>query len=521
MSVTAFVTRRLTQGSFIAGLHGDHAWKVTMVTAGELEASATALITPLPPEFRRQHIYEEHFQSKEMAHRLAKSEPGQREVVWRRLALGGPQVVRVISSFHCVTGVRNPTRAMTHATRQIDAPPVEGADLKPSRRIESEHEDIARKARELGSDRPAAGDQVRAFFEFVKDLATEPDWGPASALECLRQESGNSGSKSRLLIGLCRSRGIPARLVSGLILVGSLEQGAHFWAEAWVNGQWLPMCPTNDHYGIRSFPRNYLVLKIGDDDLVRGRIKSLQSSFIVQELIGNIDSIEEARLSTIQSFWRRISIYRLRPGEQHVVRFLMLLPLGALIVCLYRIVIGVLTYGTFAPALLGLAFLDLKSLPWGLTIFVLTVLVGWAIRHALDPYHLQMVARTAALLTLIVTFLIVMIMIGGHYELAGAQYVSLFPLVILTHLVERFWTIEAEDGPGASFKTLLGTLVVAVTVSVALSPDAVTNWLFRYPETTGLVLAAELLLGRYTGYRLSELYRFGDLIKEEKQSQVE
>jgi hypothetical protein len=82
--------------------------------------------------------------------------------------------------------------------------------------------------------------------------------------------------------------------------------------------------------------------------------------------------------------------------------------------------------------------------------------------------------------------------------------------------VERFWTIEAEDGTAVSFKTLLGTLAVAVTVSVALAPYAVTAWMFHYPETLGLVLAAQFVLGRYTGYRLSELYRFGDLVQEEQ-----
>ena len=34
------------------------------------------------------------------------------------------------------------------------------------------------------------------------------------------------------------------------------------------------------------------------------------------------------------------------------------------------------------------------------------------------------------------------------------------------------------------------------------------------PETLGLVMAAQLLIGRYTGYRLVELWRFRDLIKD-------
>jgi hypothetical protein len=36
--------------------------------------------------------------------------------------------------------------------------------------------------------------------------------------------------------------------------------------------------------------------------------------------------------------------------------------------------------------------------------------------------------------------------------------------------------------------------------------------MFQFPETLGLVMAAQLLLGRYTGYRLSELFRFRDFV---------
>jgi hypothetical protein len=35
------------------------------------------------------------------------------------------------------------------------------------------------------------------------------------------------------------------------------------------------------------------------------------------------------------------------------------------------------------------------------------------------------------------------------------------------------------------------------------------------PSPRGVALACQFLLGRYMGYRLSELYRFRDLIQEE------
>ena len=42
----------------------------------------------------------------------------------------------------------------------------------------------------------------------------------------------------------------------------------------------------------------------------------------------------------------------------------------------------------------------------------------------------------------------------------------------------------------------------------------------RFAQTLGLVLAAQLLLGRYTGYRLTELSRFGDLAQRPEERAI-
>src|SRR2546429_3567117 len=69
-----------------------------------------------------------------------------------------------------------------------------------------------------------------------------------------------------------------------------------------------------------------------------------------------------------------LSFSTLPPEEQQFVRFLFLLPVAALVVSVFRVIIGLPTYGMFAPALLGLIFRDLRAMPWGLGTFVLTVL---------------------------------------------------------------------------------------------------------------------------------------------------
>jgi transglutaminase-like putative cysteine protease len=513
LSVAVLLARRYALGAETEGPPG---WRISLVVEGTLTLRDGSLTAVRPLDFRRQHIADERFQSTKDLRDPVKTRKvvsGQRNYTWRRQLImgGGPQPFRLEYSF--LASLQRPTPAMERQTAKIDAAPAPGTLVKSTPRIQSRDEQITRIAAAQAPDGLPLVERVRALFDYVAALETRPAPASQTALAALR--GGNASGKSRLLVALCRNRGIPARLMGGLILGGDEVQKMHRWVEAWVDGRWLPMCPTHGHFGQRAFPENYLVLRVADGPAVAAHGARYQYTLTVQNTHGSVADGSTQAPSAARTFWRNLSLFSLRPVEQHLVKFLLLLPLAALIVSFVRTIIGIPTFGTFSPALVGLMFVDLKSLTWGLPIFVLTVLVGWGIRRLLDRYNLLQVPRVSAMLTLIVLFLIVMIVAASRLGVTTTQYVSLFPLVILTHLVERFWTVEAEDGTAASFRTLLGTLVVAVGISLALAPEAVGTWMFRYPETLGVVLAVQILLGRYTGYRLSELYRFDDLIRDD------
>ena len=54
-------------------------------------------------------------------------------------------------------------------------------------------------------------------------------------------------------------------------------------------------------------------------------------------------------------------------------------------------------------------------------------------------------------------------------------------------------------------------MLVAVLAYAAMSSKWVGHLTFNFPELTLSLLGVILLLGKYTGYRLSELYRFRNL----------
>ena len=200
---------------------------------------------------------------------------------------------------------------------------------------------------------------------------------------------------------------------------------------------------------------------------MRGKdIRNVSYAFLVER--ADPDAGDAARgQSTAAAHAAPAVALRLAAAEQRLVEFLLLLPIAALIVCIFRNIIGLESFGTFAPALLGLAFRELDSLP-GILVFVSIVLVGWMMRKVMDHYHLLQVPRTSFMLSLVVILLIGAIVTANLYDLPATKYISLFPMVILTGMIERFWTLEVEDGTTSSFRTLVATMLIAATISLVL-----------------------------------------------------
>ncbi len=513
LSAGMAVTRCQVMGQETAAPSGPGNYKVTMIVHGRSTGEAR-VITACPLDFHHQHVFGENFASEELSAKVSVVPQGERRQIQWQQRLGvsrGPFQARY--EFLCTLEVHQPTTSMARLNKVLHAPPRAGEHLGQGPHLDPHDPAITALAQQLALGQERSVEQTRALFDYVSlEIHKEPGVGGpgASAAQCLQQRRGDALAKSRLLAALCRNRGIPARLVTGLTLAKRSEQKAHVWVEAWLHDAWLPLCPFHHHFG--RVPPTYLVFGYGDMTMVRGRnVRDLEYSCLVEPRTLAAD-LRTQQPSPLRRFFTMISLYALPPSEWRLVEFLLLLPVAALIICIYRNLIGLQSFGTFAPALIGLAFRELESLP-GILVFVSIVLIGWGLRRVLDRYHLLQVPRTAFLLSLVVIILIGAILAANYQDVVATRYISLFPMVILTGMIERFWTLETEDGTASSFRTLLNTMIMAATISLVLSIPALVHHLVTYPETIGLIMALQLLLGRYTGYRLSELLRFRDLIE--------
>jgi hypothetical protein len=149
----------------------------------------------------------------------------------------------------------------------------------------------------------------------------------------------------------------------------------------------------------------------------------------------------------------------------------------------------------------------------GVFVFVLAIGLGLLSRAGLERLKLLMVPRLSFVLTLIVWCVVFSVSLLDYFQLIPSTQAVLLPLVILTMTVERFHVTSEEDGLRFAIQLLAGTMLVAVCCYAVLRWDAVGDLLLVFPELHLFTLAALVLLGRYTGYRLTELWRFRDMVK--------
>jgi hypothetical protein len=119
-----------------------------------------------------------------------------------------------------------------------------------------------------------------------------------------------------------------------------------------------------------------------------------------------------------------------------------------------------------------------------------------------------MVPRLAAVLITVILILASISIMSHKLGLETGLSVALFPLVIMTMGIEHMSVVWEERGPAEAFREGAGTLLVAALAYQVMNLDIVEHLVFVFPEVLLVVLAATLLLGRYSGYRLLELFRF-------------
>lgn len=308
----------------------------------------------------------------------------------------------------------------------------------------------------------------------------------------------------KLLDRMLNYAGIAARTADGLNLEDARRR-QHLvpFLQIHNGDRWLTFDPRTGEQGV---PENLLLWRQGSEsllDVVGGDDSEVSFSMLRQTL----PALQLATMESNKNGFSVLGFHQLPIEEQGMFRMLLLLPLGALIVAFMRIVIGIRTSGTFMPVLIAIAFVQTTLVP-GLVAFLSVIAIGLLLRGYLSSLNLLLVSRISALIILVIFITAGLSIIGYQMGFNTGMTVTFFPMVILAWTIERMSILWEEEGAREVFTQGTGSLVVAIFAYLAMDAPMARHLTFNFPELHLVVLGLILLMGQYTGYKLSELRRF-------------
>ena len=195
---------------------------------------------------------------------------------------------------------------------------------------------------------------------------------------------------------------------------------------------------------------------------------------------------------------------------------LLMLPVVATLVAFFRQVVGIKAFGIYTPSIVTFAFLafDPKGLKYGIAIFVAIILIGMLSRYALRRFRLLYLPRVAITLSLISFAMFGILVFGGYFQRTGLAAVSIFPLLIMITLSEKFVAVQIEKGTRIAIILALETLAISLVGYTLVSWEAAWRFVLAYPWTVLLTIPLNIILGKWTGLRVTEYIRFIRILRE-------
>jgi hypothetical protein len=470
---------------------GDSAWTINAWHIIEASDKGATVFIPPPWDTRNARLYSQSLHHPGLRQRRTKEDKKDRDIV-----LTAPQAGRytINSTFNIY---------VSHLT--LSEPRKSGLSehnraswLSSSNGIEINTPTTNAIVDQITQDPPETEQLTELLFNFVSNnIRIDPTASSDSESALNRKRSSALGS-TRALVALLRTAHLPARIVTGVDLQ-TPSQHIRYWAEVYDGVKWLPLDPASGY--INELPIFYIPMRKGDDQLIKSENADIASS-----------GWEIHALPTYEGFLTRdtrkltdiLDLTRLNLPSREILSILLLLPLGVLSTELLRQFAGIRTYGTFTPTLLALA---LTRVDWttATIVFLLVTVISVAIRASMPDLGLQRTPRLAIVFTLVAMSMTIVVSGISYFDPAADNTVTLLPLIVLTMLVDRIYTVYDERGLHSAIVRAFWTVFAATVSLFVLLQEHWGTWLVSNPEVHAITLAVIIIIGLYKGPRLKDV----------------
>ncbi len=215
----------------------------------------------------------------------------------------------------------------------------------------------------------------------------------------------------------------------------------------------------------------------------------------------------------INSFRWMIKMAIDRGVSTNTIVLLLLLPLVATLVSFLHYVVGFSGYGIFMPTMIAVAFLA-TGFFGGLLLFALILMISLLGNMVLKKFKIHFWPARAINLMFISVAVFVLMLVTSFVNMIDISEISIFPILFMILLAEEFTRTQLVKSKKEAKNLTIGTIILAIVGAMVMNFGMIQSLVLNYPGWIILiVLVANLVIGNYSGIRLTEIKRFKGAIR--------
>lgn len=207
------------------------------------------------------------------------------------------------------------------------------------------------------------------------------------------------------------------------------------------------------------------------------------------------------------------AMFLARSANRAVSKTILIIPILGALVVLLNLMGGIKTFGIFAPVVIALSLILMSpNIIQGILIYILLISVGTAFKIIIfDRLELPHIAEMSLIMSAVVLVLVAFSFLPLGFQIAVTTV--FFPLIITTHIIERFSKTVAEHRIGDAIFLTVETLAIAIILTF-IGSYLITQSYGAIWVTFAIAILIAIATGHYNGMRLTEFYRFKLLRKK-------
>ena len=200
----------------------------------------------------------------------------------------------------------------------------------------------------------------------------------------------------------------------------------------------------------------------------------------------------------------------------NTIVLILMFPLVASLVAAARHFIGITGFGIFTPAVISVAFLA-TGIVLGVFLFIFILVAATGARFLMRRFKIQYLPRMALLIWFVSMAILGLIIISPWVEYEALMNLGIFPILLLILLAETFIDVQITRSFSQAVSMTIETLILATISFYLMNWGSLQDFVLLHPEIFVLLAAfVNILVGKYAGLRLLEVWKFRHVIKGKK-----